>query len=227
VISAGGDQLGIMSTDDAIRIAQEQGLDLVEVAAQSRPPVCRIMDYGKFKYAQKKKSQGTKKHAAGQTVKEVKLRPKTEDHDYQFKLKHILRFLMDGAKVKVTIRFRGRELVHKDIGLEMLERITKDVTEMGVVSSPAFMEGKLLQMVLTPSPKALVIKRNRDEERERAKEAERAERRKAGLRDEPKPLEQIEDQLEDEEAKEEIGDSQEIEENEDDKESSDAQAENK
>jgi translation initiation factor IF-3 len=197
-----------MSTDDAIRIAQEQGLDLVEVAAQSRPPVCRIMDYGKFKYVQKKKTQGTKKHAAGQTVKEVKLRPKTEDHDYQFKLKHILRFLMDGAKVKVTIRFRGRELVHKDIGLEMLERITKDTTEMGLVTSPAFMEGKLLQMALSPSPKALVIKRKRDEERERAKEAERAERRKAGLKEEPESSVPTEDQLEEEEPEDESDDDQ-------------------
>lgn len=220
MIADGGDQLGIMSTEDAIRIAQEQGLDLVEVAATSRPPVCRIMDYGKFKYSQKKKTQGTKKHAAGQTVKEVKLRPKTEDHDYQFKLKHILRFLMEGAKVKVTIRFRGRELVHKDIGLEMLERITKDANEMGLVSSPAFMEGKLLQMVLTPSPKALVIKRNRDEERERIKETERAERRKAGLKEEPEPTE--EHTAGEEEPDDESYEEQDADEGDTDKESSDA-----
>jgi translation initiation factor IF-3 len=224
VISDGGDQLGIMATDDAIRIAQEQGLDLVEVASQSRPPVCRIMDYGKFKYVQKKKTQGTKKHAAGSTVKEVKLRPKTEDHDYQFKLKHILRFLMEGAKVKVTIRFRGRELVHKDIGLEMLERITKDTTEMGLVAAPAFMEGKLLQMMLAPSPKALVIKRKRDEERERIKEAERAERHKAGLKEEPEPSASAEERPEEEEPKDESNEDQHIDESDTDtdKESSDA-----
>jgi Translation initiation factor 3 (IF-3) len=115
---------------------------------------------------------------------------------------------MEGAKVKVTIRFRGRELVHKDIGLEMLDRITKDTTEMGLVTSPAFMEGKLLQMVLTPSPKALVIKRNRDEERERIKEAERAERHKAGLKEEPEPSEPTEEQLEEEEPENESDDDQ-------------------
>jgi len=147
-------------------------MDLVEVSSDSRPPVCRIMDYGKYKYTQKKKQQSAKKRAVNQSLKEVKLRPKTEEHDYQFKLKHILRFLMDGDKAKITIRFRGREMAHKDIGMEMLKRIIGDIGEMATVASEPAMEGRLLQMVLNPSPKALVIKRSKDEQR-RAKEEEK------------------------------------------------------
>jgi len=171
VISETGEQLGIMPTPDAIRVAGEKGMDLVEVSPTSRPPVCRIMDYGKYKYTQKKKAQSAKKKAMTQSVKEVKLRPKTEEHDYQFKLKHINRFLLDGNKAKVTIRFRGREMAHKDIGLEMLKRIVRDVGDMATVASEPAMEGRLLQMVLAPSPKALVIKRSKDEQR-RAKKDE-------------------------------------------------------
>ena len=147
-------------------------MDLVEVSSDSRPPVCRIMDYGKFKYTQKKKQQTAKKRAVNQSLKEVKLRPKTEEHDYQFKLKHILRFLLDGDKAKITIRFRGREMAHKDIGMEMLKRIIGDIGEMATVASEPAMEGRLLQMVLNPSPKALVIKRSKDEKR-RAEEEEK------------------------------------------------------
>jgi translation initiation factor IF-3 len=179
VIGATGDQLGVMSTEEAILKARDLGLDLVEVAAQMRPPVCRIMDYGKFKYAQKKKQQGSKSRSGAQTMKEVKLRPKTEEHDYQVKLKHITRFLLSGHKVKITVRFRGRELAHKDLGTQMLEKIIKDAGDLAVMASQPYMEGRMLQMVLASSPKALVIKRSRDEERERALEAER-QRRKAG-----------------------------------------------
>lgn len=140
-------------------------MDLVEVSAESRPPVCRIMDYGKYKYTQKKKQQSAKKHASSQSLKEVKLRPKTEEHDYQFKLKHITRFLLEGNKAKVTIRFRGREMAHKNIGIEMLRRIIADLGELATVASEPMMEGRLLHMILTPSPKALVLKRAKDEKR--------------------------------------------------------------
>lgn len=200
VISAEGEQLGIMSTDEAIRVAQEQGLDLVEVAAASRPPVCRIMDYGRYKYQLKKKQQGSKKRMAGQTMKEVKLRPKTEVHDYQVKLRHITRFLLEGHKVKVTVRFRGREMAHKDLGMEMLERITKDSGDLATVGSPPLMEGRLLQMVLAPSPKALVIKRAKDDEREKQRAQERAARMAAGDKGksaQPEPAEEEEPEDED------------------------------
>ena len=178
VISETGEQLGIMPTPDAIRVAGEKGMDLVEVSPTSRPPVCRIMDYGKYKYTQKKKAQSAKKKAITQSVKEVKLRPKTEEHDYQFKLKHIQRFLLDGNKAKVTIRFRGREMAHKDIGLEMLGRIVRDVGDMATVASEPAMEGRLLQMVLAPSPKALVIKRSKDEQRRAKKEESKKSKKK-------------------------------------------------
>ena len=179
MISETGDQLGIMPTPDAIRVAGEKGMDLVEVSPTSRPPVCRIMDYGKYKYTQKKKAQSAKKKAITQSVKEVKLRPKTEEHDYQFKLKHINRFLLDGNKAKVTIRFRGREMAHKDIGMEMLKRIVQDVGDMATVASEPAMEGRLLQMVLAPSPKALVIKRSKDEQRRAKKEEVKKGKKKA------------------------------------------------
>lgn len=168
MISPDGEQLGIMSTIEALRIAEEQGLDLVEVAPDSRPPVCRIMDYGKYKYTLKKKQQSAKKRAVAQSLKEVKLRPKTEEHDYQVKLKHITRFLLEGNKVKVTIRFRGREMAHRDIGMEMLNRIVQDAGDLAVVASTPLMEGRLLHMVLNPSPKALVLKRAKDEKRQPA-----------------------------------------------------------
>jgi len=160
-----------MATEDALAVALEHGMDLVEVSAESRPPVCRIMDYGKYKYTQKKKQQSAKKRASSQSLKEVKLRPKTEEHDYQFKLKHITRFLLEGNKAKVTIRFRGREMAHKNIGMEMLRRIIADLGELATVASEPMMEGRLLHMILTPSPKALVIKRANDEKR-KAKETE-------------------------------------------------------
>lgn len=179
VISETGDQLGIMPTEDAIRVAGEKGMDLVEVSPTSRPPVCRVMDYGKYKYTQKKKAQSAKKKALTQSVKEVKLRPKTEEHDYQFKLKHIQRFLLDGNKAKVTVRFRGREMAHKDIGLEMLQRIVRDVGDMAAVASEPAMEGRLLQMVLAPSPKALVLKRSKDEQRRAKKEEAKRSKKKA------------------------------------------------
>jgi len=168
-----------MPTEDAIRQAKEHGMDLVEVSPTSRPPVCRIMDYGKYKYTQKKKAQSAKKKATTQSVKEVKLRPKTEEHDYQFKLKHIQRFLQDGNKAKVTVRFRGREMAHKDIGLEMLKRIVQDVGDMATVASNPAMEGRLLQMVLAPSPRALVLKRSKDEQRRAKKEEEKKGSKKA------------------------------------------------
>jgi translation initiation factor IF-3 len=171
VISSDGEQLGILKTGDAIRAAEDRGMDLVEVSGDSRPPVCRIMDYGKYKYTQKKKQQVAKKRSSSQSLKEVKFRPKTEEHDYQFKFKHITRFLNDGHKAKVTVRFRGREMAHKDIGMEMLQRIIKEVGEMATVASAPVMEGRLLQMILSPSPKTMAEKRKRDEKRLKEEEA--------------------------------------------------------
>ena len=153
VIGADSEQLGILGRNDAIALAREHGLDLVEVAAAADPPVCRIMDYGKFKYETQKKKQEAKKRQTIVQIKEIKVRPKTDDHDFETKVRHIRRFLEDGDRVKVTVFFRGREIVHKDRGLAILERIISDVKEVGKVEQEPKAEGRALQMLLTPLPK--------------------------------------------------------------------------
>jgi translation initiation factor IF-3 len=149
VIDAEGQQLGVMTPDDAIQKAEEVGLDLVEVAPGSRPPVCRIMDYGRYKYEQKKKSGKGKGHTA--SLKEVKLRPRTDQHDLDFKLKNARRFLLDGDKVKITVMYRGRELVHREIGRKQLDRVVELLGPIAVVESLPRMEGRLLSMILVPN----------------------------------------------------------------------------
>ena len=150
VIGAEGEQLGILQRSEAIAMAQEVGCDLVEVSSNSEPPVCRIMDYGKFKYEQQKKKQDAKKRQAVVQVKEIKVRPKTDEHDYETKVKHIRRFLEDGDRCKVTVFFRGREIVHKDRGLDILERIVKDLEEVAKVEQEPRAEGRTLQRLLVP-----------------------------------------------------------------------------
>ena len=150
VIGAEGEQLGILQRGEAIAMAQEVGCDLVEVSSNSEPPVCRIMDYGKFKYEQQKKKQDAKKRQAVVQVKEIKVRPKTDEHDYETKVKHIRRFLEDGDRCKVTVFFRGREIVHKDRGLDILERIVKDLEDIAKVDQEPRAEGRTLQMLLVP-----------------------------------------------------------------------------
>ena len=150
VVDEEGNQLGILDTQDAQRIADERGLDLVEVAPTARPPVCRIMDYGKYKYLQSKKLQEAKKKQVTIQVKEVKIRPKTEEHDYQFKLRHIKRFLGEKNKAKVTIMFRGREIAHSELGLRVLERIIAETEEVGTVEQAPKLEGRNMTMVLAP-----------------------------------------------------------------------------
>ena len=131
-------------------MAREIGCDLVEVSSNATPPVCRIMDYGKFKYEQQKKKQDAKKRQAVVQVKEIKVRPKTDEHDYETKLKHIRSFLEDGDRCKVTVFFRGREIVHKDRGIEILERIVKDLEDVGKVEQEPRAEGRTLQMLVVP-----------------------------------------------------------------------------
>lgn len=140
-----------MPPDMALAKALELGLDLVEVSPESRPPVCRIMDYGKFKYAQKKKVAEAKKHQATTTLKEVKFRPKIEQHDYEFKVENIKRFLGEGHKVKVTMMFRGREITRQDIARKIMERISGDVKGTGNVESFPKLEGRNMIMVVAPA----------------------------------------------------------------------------
>jgi len=152
VIGPEGEQLGIMSRNDAIAAAKEHGYDLVEVAATANPPVCKIMDFGKFKYEAQKKKQEAKKRQAVVQIKEIKVRPKTDDHDYETKLRHVRRFLDDGDRVKVTVFFRGREIVHKDKGTDILDRFIADVKDIGKVDQEAHAEGRTLQILLVPLP---------------------------------------------------------------------------
>jgi translation initiation factor IF-3 len=149
VIGDGGEQLGVMTPEAAQAQADEVGLDLVEVAPGSRPPVCRIMDYGRYKYEQKKKAGKGKGHAA--SLKEVKLRPRTDQHDMDFKLKNARRFLMDGDKVKVTVMYRGREMVHRELGRKQLDRVVELLGPIAAVENPPRMEGRLLSMILVPN----------------------------------------------------------------------------
>lgn len=150
VIGLEGDQLGILGRNEAIAMAKEYGCDLVEVASTSEPPVCRIMDYGKFKYEQQKKKAEAKKRQSVVQIKEIKVRPKTDDHDYETKVRHIRRFLEDGDRCKVTVFFRGREIVHKERGNEILDRIIADLQDVAKVEQEARAEGRTLQMLLVP-----------------------------------------------------------------------------
>jgi translation initiation factor IF-3 len=150
VISQEGEQLGILPIREALQLAEEQSLDLVEVAPDAKPPVCRIMDFGKYKYQQSKRLQLAKKKQKVISVKEIKLRPKTEEHDYQFKTQHVRRFLQDGHKTKVTVVFRGREIAHAELGRRMLDRIATDLEDVGTVEQTAQQEGRNMTMVLSP-----------------------------------------------------------------------------
>ncbi len=150
VTSSTGEQLGIISLRDALRIAGEQQLDLVEVAPTAKPPVCRIMDFGKFRYEQQKRDKEAKKKQKVVTVKEVKLRPNIEDHDFNVKLKNALRFLEDGDKVKVTIMFRGRELSHPELGRELLLKMAAELKDLVTVERDPKLEGKNMIMILAP-----------------------------------------------------------------------------
>ena len=150
MVSAEGEQLGILPIGEAIRIAQERELDLVEVAPEAAPPVCRIMDFGKFKYQQSRRAKDARKKQTVIQVKEVKMGPKTDEHDFQFKARHVRRFIEDGNKAKVTIRFRGREMVHTELGRRLLDRMTQDLLDIATIESHARLEGRNMVMILTP-----------------------------------------------------------------------------
>ena len=153
LIGVDGDQLGIFNTADAQRIADEQNLDLVEVAPNGDPPVCRIMDYGKYKYEEAMKAKKARKHQTTVQIKEIKFRPKIDKHDYETKKRHVMRFLDAGAKVKVTIMFRGREMMHAERGLVILQRLAGELTELAIVESEPKLEGRNMFMLLGPVKK--------------------------------------------------------------------------
>lgn len=142
-----------MTIEEALNIADEANLDLVEIAPQGEPPVCRIMDYGRFRFEEQKKRQVAKKKQKQISVKEIKFRPGTDIGDYQVKLRNLIRFLTDGDKVKVTLRFRGREMAHQELGRDLLKRVEDDLAEYGAVEQFPKMEGRLMVMVISPRKK--------------------------------------------------------------------------
>jgi translation initiation factor IF-3 len=150
VIGADGSQLGVLQTHDALRMAEEAGLDLVEVSPKSVPPVCKIMDYGRFKYEKSKKDKAARKHQSTVTLKEVKFRPKTDDHDLAFKVRNIKRFLEEGNKAKLLIIFRGREIVHPETGHAVLKHVLKELGDLAQVEQQPGMDGRRMTMVIGP-----------------------------------------------------------------------------
>jgi translation initiation factor IF-3 len=164
VIDADGQRLGVMPTQEALRKAQEQNLNLVEVAPNSRPPVCKILDYGKYKYDQKQDQKRRKKNQVVIEVKEVKFRPKIEKHDFDFKLNHIIRFLAQGDKVKCTLMFRGRELAHTELGQVMLERVLKQLEGKIVIEQSPRLEGRNMTMLIAAKPGAWPKKEKKKEQ---------------------------------------------------------------
>jgi translation initiation factor IF-3 len=156
LIGSDGSQLGVKPLPEALGIAREQGLDLVEVAANAEPPVCKIMDFGKYKYEQDQRRKESRKKASNVVIKEMKFRPKIDTHDYDTKMKHVERFLEEGSKVKLTIMFRGREMAHPELGRKILERVAERVAEIAHVESAPKQDGRNMTMVLNPirKPKA-------------------------------------------------------------------------
>lgn len=153
LIDAEGEQLGVVSTREALRLSEEAGLDLVEVSPEAKPPVCRIMDYGKFKFQMSKRKAAAKKKQKQMQIKEVKLRPATEAADYQVKLRNILKFLEQGDKAKIVVRFRGREMSHPELGMQLLQRMVVDIGDNAVVEQQPKFEGRQIVMVFGPKKK--------------------------------------------------------------------------
>jgi translation initiation factor IF-3 len=176
LIAEDGEQLGIFMTSDALRMADEQGLDLVEIAPNADPPVCKIMDYGKFRYEQEQKAKKARKHQTIIQIKEIKFRPKIDKHDYETKKKHVIRFLEGGAKVKVTIMFRGREMVHAERGLAILEKLAAELEELGFVEAQPKLEGRNMFMLLAPHMKDVAKAKAAKAEAEAEAEAARERR---------------------------------------------------
>ena len=153
LISQTGEQLGVVSTREAMDMAAEQDVDLVEISPTAKPPVCKLMDFGKFKYEQAKKRDEAKKKQKQVQIKEIKFRPGTDDGDYNIKMRNINRFLVDGDKVKVTLRFRGREMAHQELGAQLLKRVEADLAEVGTVEQFPKMEGRQMVMMIAPKKK--------------------------------------------------------------------------
>lgn len=154
VIDENGEQKGVLPTSEAIRLAQERGLDLVEISPGAEPPVCKILDFGKYRFEQGKKQRESKKKQKLVKIKEMRMQPKIDEHDLSFKVKHIREFLAEGSKVKVTVRFRGREMAHKELGKDVLDRVLVMLEDTFVLEASAKMEGRFMSLMIAPSAKA-------------------------------------------------------------------------
>jgi translation initiation factor IF-3 len=161
VVGPEGDQLGVLPIDQALARAQELGMDLVEVSPMAKPPVCKIMDYGKFKYLEKKKQNEAKKKQVVVQLKEVKLRPRTEEHDYEVKIKKVREFLAEANKARITVMFRGREMSHKELGQKVLQKVIEELRDVAVIESAPRVEGRQMFMILSPNPRMLQAQRDR------------------------------------------------------------------
>lgn len=215
-----GTQVGIVSIREAMQLAEERGMDLVEVAPTAVPPVCRLMDYGKFRYEQSKKEREARKNQRQAEVKEIRLKPKTDDHDLEVKSNQARRFVLRGDKVKFTVRFRGREIFHPDIGREMLEQIAEALQDVTVIEQRPLMEGRALSLVLAPNAKAmkeaLRAQRTAQQKANEQRAAERAAQQSgaaastdpAASADEPDDLD---DELDDEDLDDDLDDDDEEE----------------
>ena len=166
------EQLGVMPTHEALRLAEEKGLDLVEISPRAFPPVCRIMDYGKYKYEEAKKKQQAKKKASTVETKEIKFRPKTEEHDMDFKVKHVRRFLEAGNKVRLAVVFRGREITHPQTGMAVLNRVVERCNDLATVEATPNMEGRRMIMVIAPKPG--VVRKAQEAKKAQAAQAQAA-----------------------------------------------------
>jgi translation initiation factor IF-3 len=175
LVGEDGGQLGVKPIKEALEYAHGKDLDLVEVAAQADPPVARVMDYGKYRYEQEQKAKLARKHQVSINVKEIKLRPKIGNHDYETKKGHVVRFLNQRAKVKVTIMFRGRETSHPERGRDLLMRLAEDVKEIGLVESPPLLDGRNMVMLLGPTKNAGVVRDAKAEETQRSQEEVQAD----------------------------------------------------
>ncbi len=210
VIVDEGDQLGVMATHEALRLAEEKGLDLVEISPRAFPPVCRIMDYGKYKYEEAKKKQQARKKASTVEIKEIKFRPKTEGHDLQFKVKHIRRFVEGGNKVRLVVVFRGREITHPQTGQAMLNRVLELVNDIASVEAHPNMEGRRMLMVIAPKPGVV----RKAQEAKKAAAAAAATAAAAARKDpsrpaEPPPTDEDDDDLDEDEINADIDEDEE------------------
>jgi translation initiation factor IF-3 len=199
VIADEGEQLGVMPTHEALRLAEERGLDLVEISPRAFPPVCRIMDYGKYKYEEAKKKQQARKRASTVETKEIKFRPKTEEHDMAFKVKHVRRFLEEGNKVRLAVVFRGREITHPQTGMAVLNKVVDLCNDIATVEATPNMEGRRMIMVIAPRPG--VVRKAQEAKKAQvaaAMAAEAAKRNGQPVPKAPPPPPEVEDLDEDE-----------------------------